>query len=118
MASSLDKAVNNLVDRILKAQIKARDTVLDEVIKDTDEYVPYYSGKLSKSVHKLPKAKGIIYTAPYAKYAFEPVAPSGKRKEYNKSKHPKAQGYPLKKSKEVNLEKWKKLYLEEILKNV
>lgn len=101
-----------------EADSKARDVVIERMIKDTDEFVPYLTGETSRSVSKLPANGGFQYNTPYASYAFEPVAPSGVRKKYTTDVHPKAQGYPFEAAQEEHLDEWLDLYAKEVLKNL
>lgn len=101
-----------------EADKKARDVVIEQMIQDTDEFVPYKTGKLSRSVEKLPAANGFMYNTEYASYAFDPIAPSGVKKKYTKDVHPKAQGYPFEAASEEHFNDWVDLYEREVLKNL
>lgn len=111
----LSKEINT---RLKEADKKARDVVIEQMIQDTDEFVPYKTGELSQSVEKLPLANGFLYDTEYASYAFDPIAPSGVKKKYTKDVHPKAQGYPFKAASNEHFNDWVDLYEREVLKNL
>lgn len=104
--------------KILDNEETAKSKTLDKIIKDTEPYVPCNTGYLSDSVAKDVPSSSIAYHAPYASYAFEPIAPSGKPKEYDTSKHPQAQGYPIQAAYGEHGDEWNKLFLEELLRGV
>lgn len=95
-----------------KADIVAKEAVVQRMIKDTDEYVPYVNGRLANSVSVLPKGSGYTYTAEYASYAFNPKTELGKDKKYTKLVHPKAQGLPYKAAEKEHYDEWVELYKE------
>lgn len=118
MKSTLTKItslINETVSAIEKASMVAKERTLQRMIDDTDEYVPYSTGKTSKSVTKLPNNSGFKYTTTYAEFAFDPVAPSGNKKVYNTSVHSKAQGYPIEASRNANMNKWRAYYVKELV---
>lgn len=100
------------IDKAKRASEIARSRVLEEMIKDTDVYVPYSTGKTSQSVTRFPGNNGFEYTTDYAKYAFNPIDPSGKPKVYNTEHHEKAQGNPIQASTEANRDRWLQMYKE------
>ena len=93
-------------NRAKRASDIAVSRLIEVGIKDTDPYVPYDTGKTSGSVKRLPNSEGWEYTTDYAKFAFDPIAPSGKKKVYKTDVHEKAQGNPIQASFRDNKEKW------------
>lgn len=51
-----------------KRVISARRALANEIIKDTEDFVPYDTGALSSSAKVLNDGKTIAYTADYAEY--------------------------------------------------
>lgn len=88
------------------------------IFEDTDPYVPYKTGFLSENLQwKIEGARvEVEYVASYAPYAFNPIAPSGKEKNYTKTVHPEARGEPLAYSFSVNEDKWAEYFVEEVFK--
>lgn len=105
-------------DKIISNIEKAKSKSLDKIIKDTEPYVPYKTGSLSNSVVKNVATSTISYTAPHASFAFEPIAPSGKPKEYNQSVHTKAQGYPIQAAYNEHSQEWAEFFAKELLEGV
>lgn len=112
------KIKTNLIGQIKSNESSARKKTLEKIVKDTDDYVPYKTGKLSSNVSIDEYTSTIEYKEPYASFAFNDVSPSGLPKEYNKSIHTKAGGYPLKRSFEDNEVKWAEYYAKELMKDV
>lgn len=105
--------VSDLKSTVNSNKSKAYNNLLDDIIRDTDEYVPYKSGALSKSVTKLPD--GIEYRKPYASYIFNGVSKSGKPLKYTTSTHNKATSHPLQKALNENIEKYTRKYAKDLL---
>ena len=118
MVSATIEFLNNVAIDIKKNIKPAQLKTLEKIIKDTDEYVPYKTGELANNVEASVESDvgKINYLVPYASYAFYPIAPSGVPKQYTKTVHTKAQGYPLDKSAEEHEEEWLK-YFKEVLLN-
>ncbi len=95
----------SLSDKILNNIPKAKRAVLQEMIEDTEPYIPYDTGYLNNSVGMDIEKGEIIYDAPYAKYAFNPKY-KGKQKLYNRQHHPLARGNPFNASRKYNIDKW------------
>lgn len=91
------------LSRLQKAEFKAQMWLDNEVIKDTEKYVPFKTGILAKSaVTGSNMGKGlIIYNTPYARNLYY-----GSTYNFNKNKHPQAQSGWFEVSKSVNLTKW------------
>lgn len=110
-----------LKTKIRKNKVRAKRSTLDKIYKDTEPYIPYKTGALDRTGRISYSNSTITWgdvTAPYASFAFDPVAPSGKPKVYNRSKHLKAQGNPFQASKEANEVAWAEFYAKELLKDV
>ena len=111
-----------LKTRIRKNKTRAKRATLDKIYKDTEPYVPYKTGALNSTGRiNYPKSTitwGSDEKAPYASYAFEPIAPSGKPKTYNRSVHPKAQGNPFQAAQADNETAWAEYYAKELLRDV
>lgn len=86
----------------------------NEVLKDTDPFVPMLSGSLSQRSHV--EGNMVIYPGPYARYLYygkvmegPPQGPkyaTDKDLVYTKQHHPNAQSHWFEASKAVNLKKW------------
>jgi hypothetical protein len=114
MFYNLNKYIEQLKVDIDDSTEEARKKLLDKVIEDTDEFVPYKTGKLSKNVVANTTTNEVIYQEEYASYAFNPIAPSGVPKQYNHEVHPNAQGYPMQKSIAEHEEDWLELFRKEV----
>ena len=95
---------------------KAYSHLVDTVIKDTDQFVPYKNGSLSKNTVKTPT--GYSYNTNYASYAFNPIAPSGVPKNYTKTVHIQAQGNPVDVSEREYAKKWEEQYVNDLLQGL
>lgn len=113
---SYDNIIDKLEKSVNRNMESARKAVMTQIAKDTDEYIPYKTGRLSKNIELTEST--LAYTEDYASYAFNPISPSGVPKQYSKKVHEKAQGYPLQKSYNENDEKWAELFRKELLKDV
>lgn len=105
--------VSDLKNTIESNKSNAYNSLLDDIIKDTDKYVPYKSGALSKSVTKV--SDGIEYRKPYASYIFNGVSKSGKPLKYNTSTHSKAASHPLHRALDENIERYTRKYAKDLL---
>ena len=105
--------ISDLNNTIESNKSKAYNNLLDDIIKDTDEYVPYKSGALSRSVTKV--SDGIEYRKPYASYIFSGVSRSGKPLKYNTSTHNKATSHPVQRALDENIERYTKKYAKYLL---
>ena len=111
--------------KLAEACTEAEHKVANEILSDTDPYVPYLNGVLSKSARV--DGKFVIYggqVAPYAHYLYHgklrvyqktgsSYAPYGATKVltdknlvFNKTMHAQAQSHWFEASKAQNLEKW------------
>ena len=113
-----DDIEDNLLNKIKSNEVTAKDKVLKQIVKDTDDYVPYRTGKLSSDVSINTNDSSITYNQNYASYAFDPDSKDGSPKTYSKSVHKNAQGYPLEASSDDFSYKWAELYRKELLKDV
>lgn len=113
--SNLVKQISSRIERNLP---EAKRKTLERIAKDTDEFIPYKTGRLSKSVEIKPADSSILYSSEYASFAFNPVAPSGVPKQYTKTVHQNAQGYPLQASYSVHDAEWAEYFREELMKGV
>jgi hypothetical protein len=118
VSSYVDSKYKELNNKIMSKREDAKQKTLKKIIKDTEEYVPYNTGELTNSVSMNVPASSISYNAPYASFAFNPEAPSGRPKNYDRSVHRKAQGYPIQASYEDNGESWAKFFAEELIRGV
>ena len=109
---SIQNIIRGYESVLEKADIVAKEAVVEQMIKDTDEFVPYANGRLAKSVRPLPNGSGYTYSVDYASYAFNPKTPQGRDKKYSKLVHPKAQGLPYKAAENEHYDEWVKLYKE------
>ena len=97
------KSVNKRVD-------KARKLLCEEVIHDTENFVPYDTGKLSSSATILDNGKKIAYTADYAEY----VNNMPESNNFNRSSHTQATSHWLDASIALNRDKWLSNFKERI----
>lgn len=111
--------------KILRSTEKAETTVANEVLKDTDPYVPMKTGKLSQTARV--NKNEVIYPSPYARYLYygklmvDPATGSAwaskgaskvttdKNLSIKTTYHKKAQSHWFEASKAQNLEKWKRV---------
>lgn len=93
---------------------KSEVWLANEVLKDTDPFVPALTGSLSQRSHI--EGDTIIYPGPYARYLYYgkvmkgpkygPKYATDKDLVYTKSVHPNAQSHWFEASKAENLQKW------------
>lgn len=95
-----DQCVSRFARRFAKAQM----WLDNEVLKDSDPYVPFLTGNLARSGQRGTQigSGAITYSAPYAR-----------RQYYNyprktRDKHPQATCQWFEKAKAIHLKKWEK----------
>ena len=106
--------VDALDREIAKAAKKSEVWLANEVLKDTDPFVPALTGSLSQRSHT--EGNMVIYPGPYARYLYygkvmegPPTGPkhaTNRDLVYTKSVHPNAQSHWFEASKALNLQKW------------
>lgn len=100
--------------RIAETASRAEVWLANEVLKDTDRYVPKLTGSLSQRSHV--EGNMIVYPGPYARYLYfgkvvagppeGPKVATDKDLVYTKQAHPDAQSHWFEASKAQNLDKW------------
>jgi hypothetical protein len=100
--------------KIAEAASTAEVWLANEVLKDTDKYVPMLTGSLSQRSHV--EGNMIVYPGPYARYLYfgkvmagppeGPKVATDKDLVYTKQAHPDAQSHWFEASKAQNLDKW------------
>lgn len=114
---SFNMDVPRLKKKFEDASKKAQSEVLKQMVADTEDYIPYKTGKLTSSVNVDESNATINYTAPYAAFAFNPLY-KGKEKVYNRTVHSKAQGNPYQASNIENGQKWALLYAKKLAEEI
>lgn len=114
----LENFVGNLVKKVNSNLESAKKATLERIVKDTEPYVPYKTGNLNDNVTVNTSASSFTYEAEYASYAFDPISPSGKPKQYTKEVHPQAQGYPFEKAVNEHDVDWVETFREELMRDV
>lgn len=130
----LDFDVNKCKKKYGAMNDKARMLLKNEIVKDTDKFVPFRTGYLKNSAIRSISSKddAIIYKGPYARFLYygkvmigvithRPWAKKGEiKKATNRNltfSHPFACARWFEKSKSINLRKWldiaKKVYKNE-----
>lgn len=113
-----------LPDNVLSKRVeKANAWLVEEIIKDTDQFVPARTGVLAMNVQR--HGHTIVYASPYARFQYygkvmiDPAtgstfAPKGVRKvlterdlKYSKAMHKHAQSHWFEASRAVNEEHWR-----------
>lgn len=107
-----------------KRVVKANKWLCEEIIKDTDQFVPARTGALAMDVHR--QGNTIVYASPdarfqyYGKVMIDPAtgstfAPKGTRKaltdrnlKYSKGMHKNARPHWFEASKALNETRWMK----------
>lgn len=102
--------------KIAELANKQEAWLANEVLKDTDPYVPALTGSLSMRSHV--EGNMVVYPGPYARYLYYgkvmagpkygPKYATDKDLVYTKSMHPNAQSHWFEASKAQNLKKWLK----------
>lgn len=118
-SNSLDIA-NIVIEEIQKTIDKNKEqayrNLVNNIKKDTEQFVPYKTGNLAKNVQDTPK--GYMYAENYASYALNPIAPSGKPKNYTKNVHMQAQGNTVDVSEREFAKKWADQYAKDLLQGL
>ena len=109
-------------DKLAESCTRAESIVGQQVIKDTEPFVPALTGSLT--IRTRLDGNKIIYTGPYARFLYygkvmvdpqtgSPFAPKGGTKVltnrdlvFSKAMHPQAQSHWFEASKAQNLDKW------------
>lgn len=81
---------------------KARKSLCQEIIDDTESFVPYDTGHLSSSATILNDGKNIAYTADYAEY----VNDMPESNNFDRSVHTNATSNWFEASLALNRDKW------------
>ena len=94
----IPKALNRFNPKYKRAQA----WLDNEVLKDSDQYVPFRTGKLAQSgiIGTVIGSGKVIYNAPYARRLYYG------NHNFNKSKHPQASSQWFEKAKAANKKKW------------
>ena len=119
MNISFDVKTNGLeaIDKkIAEAATRRSAWLANEVLKDTDPYVPALTGSLAGRSHT--EGDMVVYPGPYARYLYYgkvmagpkygPKYATDKDLVYTKNMHPNAQSHWFEASKAQNLKKWLK----------
>lgn len=88
----------------------ARKSLCEEIIHDTENFVPYDTGKLSGSATILDNGKQVAYTADYAEY----VNNMPESNNFDRSNHTHATSHWLDASMALNKDKWLSNFKERI----
>ena len=117
MSLKFDVNVHGLDDidrKIAQHAKKAEVWLANEVLKDTDPFVPALTGSFAGRAHT--EGNLVIYPGPYARYLYfgkvmvgPPYGPkhaTDKDLVYTKTTHPQAQSHWFEASKAQNLQKW------------
>lgn len=106
---AIDREIANLAS-------KSEVWLANEILKDTDPYVPALTGSLSQRSHV--DGNEVVYPGPYARYLYygkvmegPPEGPkhaTDKDLVYTKTVHANAQAHWFEASKAQNLQKWLK----------
>jgi len=114
---SFNMNIPKLKKKFEDASKKAQSEVLKQMVVDTEDYIPYKTGKLTSSVNIDESKATLNYSAPYAAFAFNPLY-KGKEKVYNRTVHSKAQGNPYQASQIENGEKWALLFAKKLAEEI
>lgn len=84
---------------------RAQQYLDNEVLKDSEEYVPMRTGNLVRSGQRGTNIGSgeVVYNAPYAQDVYH-----GMNRKFRKDLHPKACAQWFEKAKGVNMPKWEK----------
>ena len=107
---------NAVTEQMRRKKLQATEKVLEEVKKDAEPYLPHLSGHLQSTAHIDAGSSTLSYDAYYAKYAFDPETPYGEPKNYNKTVHAEAMGYPVEYAINKAGNKYINIYMNEVLK--
>lgn len=95
---------NLIGNKINKGVQKAQLWLDNEIVKDSEPFVPFLSGDLNKSPYKVGSVKGdgkIIYNEPYAAKMYY-----GEDFNFTKTFHSLAGPYWFEKAKVINEQRW------------
>lgn len=81
---------------------KARNALCQEIVSDTENFIPYDTGQLSSSVKILNNGRDVAYTADYAEY----VNNMPESNNFDKSIHTNATSHWFEASLALNRSKW------------
>lgn len=99
----LEMQVPKVVNRFSPRYAQAQKMLDNEVIKDTEPYVPMRTGMLARSgqIGSVLGSGKVVYNAPYARRLYY-----GAHFNFSKDAHPLASAHWFEKSKAVNQKKW------------
>lgn len=109
-----DIAFSGVPEAIAYAKPLANVMLLNRILDDTLPLVPWRTGALAETGTILYSQNSIRFTSEYAPYAFEPIAPSGKRKEYYTMINSDAGGMPLERASDLYKREWADFYVEKV----
>ena len=122
---TVENTVPELAAKVIQAASKAEVILAQQILKDTDPYVPSRNNSLSQRAYT--QGNKIIYPGPYARYLYygklmvDPVTGSAfaskgstkvltdKNLVFSTAVHGQAQARWFEASKAVNLEKWEQI---------
>ena len=117
------------LDHKIAALASKQETLLaNEVLKDTDPFVP--ASGAAAGVSKIAYVEGnmVVYPGPYARYLYYgkvvegpkygPKHATDKDLVYTKDHHPNAQSHWFEASKAQNLDKWVRVAQKAVKKNI
>ncbi len=98
--------------KIRKAAEKSLQPICDQILMDTNQYVPNRSGTLESTANARyfsgePKAE-IKWTTIYANYVYKGISKRGKPLKYTKHPNEKAGAEWCKRAKKLHLLEWQK----------
>ena len=114
MKISVDVDFGSVKKGIESTKEKAYMTLKDNVIRDTDPYVPFsnmHHTHLRETPDMNKEPKQVIYDTEYAQRVYK-----GTSMNFDKSRHPKATAKWFEKSKKANIKKWIKS-VEDVFRN-
>lgn len=101
--SQLRGALSIIAEKSTTKRVEsARKQLCEEIIKDTEDFVPYDTGYLSSSATILDNGKQIAYTADYAEYVNE----MPESNNFDRSIHSQATSNWFNASMNINRDKW------------
>jgi hypothetical protein len=111
---SVDVDFGSVKKGIESTKEKAYMTLKNDVIRDTDPYVPFsnmHHTHLRETPDMNKEPKQVIYDTEYAQRVYK-----GTSMNFDKSRHPKATAKWFEKSKKANIKKWIKS-VEDVFRN-
>ncbi|WP_195947290.1 minor capsid protein [Faecalibacillus intestinalis] len=114
MKISVDVDFGSVKKGIESTKEKAYMTLKNDVIRDTDPYVPFsnmHHTHLRETPDMNKEPKQVIYDTEYAQRVYK-----GTSMNFDKSRHPKATAKWFEKSKKANIKKWIKS-VEDVFRN-